>query len=231
MITGDTELRCRIARNGESTKPQRGALRVNWIMVVVLGVLLNGCAGVQPAPTQEERKALAPTGKLRAGMLAQPMHATKDPTSGEFKGLAIDLGNELARRLGVPLEIVAYRTVVEIVGSAQSDQWDIIFLGIGPERARSVDFSAPYAQIEMGYLVSKGCPGRKYLPQLSHRRLFPSRTPLFPRCRSARRSPWPGATTRACRAPSEGRLPAILPHGLEPEFRAPARAPALGRLC
>jgi polar amino acid transport system substrate-binding protein len=109
--------------------------------------------------SQEEKKALAPTGKLRGAFLAnQPVHATKDPASGELKGVAIDLGNELARRIGVPFEAVTYATAVELVDSASSGQWDVIFLGIVPERAKTVDFSAPYAQIEMGYLVSKDAP-------------------------------------------------------------------------
>jgi polar amino acid transport system substrate-binding protein len=127
-----------------------------WVLASVLGLLLSGCAGV-PAPSQEVKQALAPTGKLRAGLLSNnPVHATKDPNSGELKGVAIDLGNELARRLGVPLEVVTYRTAAEIVNSAPSGQWDIVFLGIIPERAKTVDFSAPYAQIEMGYLVPAG---------------------------------------------------------------------------
>jgi polar amino acid transport system substrate-binding protein len=132
-------------------------MRINWILTAILGLTISGCAGVQTAPTQEERQALAPTGKLRAAFFAnQPVHATKDPVTGELKGVAMDLGNEMARRLGVPLEVVTYRTAVELVNSAQTGQWDIIFLGIVPARAKTVDFSAPYAQIEMGYLVAKG---------------------------------------------------------------------------
>lgn len=132
-------------------------MRINWIMTAVLGLLVSGCASIQTGPTQEERQALAPTGKLRAGFLAnQPLNATKDPVTGELKGLAIDLGNELARRLGVPIEVVTYRNPVELVNSAQTGERDIIFLGIVPERAKTVDFSAPYAQVDMGYLVPKG---------------------------------------------------------------------------
>lgn len=105
-------------------------MRINWIMTAVLGLLVSGCASIQTGPTQEERQALAPTGKLRAGFLAnQPLNATKDPVTGELKGLAIDLGNELARRLGVPIEVVTYRNPVELVNSAQTGERDIIFLG------------------------------------------------------------------------------------------------------
>jgi polar amino acid transport system substrate-binding protein len=128
----------------------------NWLVAAALGLLLSGCAGIKRAPAPEVTQALAPAGKLRAGLLSNnPVHATKDPISGELKGVAIDLGNELARRLGVQLEVVTYRTAAEIVNSAPSGQWDIVFLGIVPERAKTMDFSAPYAQIEMGYLVPK----------------------------------------------------------------------------
>lgn len=116
-------------------------------------------AALSVAFSQDEKQALAPTGKLRGAFLAnQPIHATKDAGSGELKGVAIDLGKELARRLGVPFEPITYATAVELVGSAPSGQWDVIFLGVVPERAKTVDFSAPYAQIEMGYLVSKDAP-------------------------------------------------------------------------
>ncbi len=132
-------------------------MRMNSTAAVVLGLLLNGCAGVQTAPTQAEKEALAPTGKLRGAFLAnQPAHATKDPTSGELKGIAIDLGKELARRIGVPFEVVTYPTPSALVGSITSGQWDIIFTGIIPARVKELDFSAPYVQIEIGYLVVKG---------------------------------------------------------------------------
>jgi len=132
-------------------------MRKNWIAAAVLGLLLNGCAGVQTAPTQAEKQALAPTGKLRGAFLAnQPAHARKDPASGELQGIAIDLGRELARRIGVPFEAVTYPTPAALVGSIKSGQWDIIFTGIIPSRAKDLDFSAPYIQIEMGYLVGKG---------------------------------------------------------------------------
>jgi polar amino acid transport system substrate-binding protein len=132
-------------------------MRMNWKAALVLGLLVSACAGVQTAPTQEEKLALAPTGKLRGAFFAnQPAHATKDPVSGEPKGIAIDLGKELARRLGVPFEPVTYPTPSALAGSIASGQWDIIFTGIIPGRAKELNISAPYVQIEIGYLVAKG---------------------------------------------------------------------------
>ena len=106
-------------------------MRIRWIVATVVSLLLTGCAGMQTLPTPEERQALAPTGKLRAAFLAnQPIHATKDPATGELKGVAIDLGRDLARRLQVPFEPVTYPTVVAMMGSAKSGDWDIIFTAL-----------------------------------------------------------------------------------------------------
>ncbi len=130
-------------------------MNISWVVVAVFGLLLSGCANIQTAPTQEERQALAPTGKLRAALITtNPIHATKDPTSGELKGVAIDLGRELARRIGVPFEVVSYASTGALVASTKSGQWDIVFIGF--PAARDMDLSAPYAHIEMGYLVPKG---------------------------------------------------------------------------
>jgi polar amino acid transport system substrate-binding protein len=75
-----------------------------------------------------------------------------------MKGVAIDLGRELARRIGVQFEVVSYPTVVALIDSAKSGQWDITFIGINPDRAKYIDFSATYAEVEMGCLVPKGSP-------------------------------------------------------------------------
>lgn len=45
-------------------------MNVNSIATAVLILVLGGCAGIQTAPTPEEKRALVPTGKLRAAMLA-----------------------------------------------------------------------------------------------------------------------------------------------------------------
>jgi polar amino acid transport system substrate-binding protein len=111
------------------------AMRVNCFGLLALGTLLSGCSSVDTAPTTEERLALAPTGKLRAAMvITNPVHATKDPSSGEMKGIAIDLGKEMARRLGVPFEVVGYSGGAALIASATSGQWDIAFIGVPRRR-------------------------------------------------------------------------------------------------
>src|SRR5687768_4784842 len=107
---------------------------IQWLMGVI-AVVLTACAGVQTAPTPETR-TIAPTGKLRVGFLSTtPLHATKDPSSGEFKGVAVDLGKELARRIGVPFEPVAYSSFSSLIAGAKADEWDVAMMGINEERA------------------------------------------------------------------------------------------------
>jgi polar amino acid transport system substrate-binding protein len=129
----------------------------NWLATALLAFLFWGCAGSQTAPTPEARQALAPTGKLRVAFLATaPLHAVKDPASGELKGPAVDLGREMARRIGVPFEPVPYASFPPVLAGAKSGEWDIAMMGISPERGQIVDFTAPYMVVEFGYLVPVG---------------------------------------------------------------------------
>lgn len=140
------------------------AKRVEWIFAAALGLLLNGCAGIQTAPSQEERQALAPTGKLRVGFLSNSaLYAKKDAASGELKGVAVDLGKELARRIGVPFEAVGYSSVSAQLAGAKSGEWDVVMMAINPQRALVVDFTAPYMEVEFSYLV----PGSSSISTLS----------------------------------------------------------------
>lgn len=130
---------------------------IRWHVTAVLALMLVGCAGVQTGPTSEQRQALAPTGRLRVGFLSTtPIHATKDGASGEFKGPAVDLGREMARRIGVQFEPVAYTSFPPVLAGAKSGEWDIAMIGITPEREQIVDFTAPYMVVEFGYLVPSG---------------------------------------------------------------------------
>lgn len=130
----------------------------DWLGAGVVALFFGGCAGMQTAAIPETRAAVAPTGKLRVGFLSAPLYATRDPVTGELKGTAVDLGKELARRLGVPFEAVVYAAVPALVGGAKSGEWDVGLIAINAERAAAMDFSAPYMELEQGYLVRAGVP-------------------------------------------------------------------------
>ena len=80
-----------------------------WFTAVVVGFLAAGCASNASTPSQGERQALAPTGKLRVALYTgAPASIVQGATLDESKGVGFDLGKELARRIGVPFEPVVY---------------------------------------------------------------------------------------------------------------------------
>jgi polar amino acid transport system substrate-binding protein len=112
-------------------------------------------------PTPAARAELAPSGTLRAGInYGNFILATRDAATGESRGVAIDLTRELAQRLGVRFELVAYTSVAAMVDAAKTGAWDIAFLGIDPAREGEIGFSAAYLEIDATYLVPAGSPLR-----------------------------------------------------------------------
>ena len=131
----------------------------SWRTATMVGLLVAGCAGLASAPDQEERQALAPTGKLRVALyLGAPASIVRAATLDESKGVGFDLGKELARRIGVPFEPVVYPSPGAIVGGLKGGEWDVTFFGPSPERESVLDFTAPFLVIEHGYLVPAGSP-------------------------------------------------------------------------
>jgi polar amino acid transport system substrate-binding protein len=129
-------------------------------LALVAAVLLSACAAVLPAPTVAAGQ-LAPGGTLRAAInYGNPLLATRD-ANGEPRGVSVDLARELARRLGVPLEMVTYTAAGKVVEGIKSDAWDVGFFAIDPVRAADTDFTAPYLIIEGAYLVPEVSPIRR----------------------------------------------------------------------
>ncbi len=128
-----------------------------WLMTAILGLLLTGCAGISPAPTPEALQALAPTGKLRVGLLlGDSTQVLRDSASGEMKGVGFDLGKELARRMRISFEPVEYPSIGALLDGGKSGGWDIAFIGFNSERAKDWDFVAPHLEVEFGYLIPGG---------------------------------------------------------------------------
>jgi polar amino acid transport system substrate-binding protein len=111
------------------------------------------------AVTDAVRNDLASGGKLRAAInLGNPILANKDATSGEARGVSVDLARELGKRLGVPVELVTYTAAGKVVEGIKAGEWDIAFFAIDPVRAADTDFTAAYVVIEGAYLVRNDSP-------------------------------------------------------------------------
>jgi polar amino acid transport system substrate-binding protein len=84
--------------------------------------------------------------------------ATRDPGSGELRGVAVDLAHELGTQSGLPIEVVAFESAGKMFEAVKTGEWDVAFLAIDPGRADEIDFTAPYVEIEGTYLVPSGSP-------------------------------------------------------------------------
>lgn len=109
--------------------------------------------------TTSLRNELAPTGKLRVGInYGNPVLATRDPASGELRGVAVDLARELGQRVDLPVELVGFDAAGKMFEAVRAGAWDVAFLAIDPGRADEIDFTAAYIEIEGTYLVPAGSP-------------------------------------------------------------------------
>ena len=123
-------------------------------------LLASGCVTADVVPYDVVRE-LAPAGKLRAAInFGNRVLAQKDPQTGEARGVSVDLAREVARRAGIPLEIVPYDAAGKVSADATSNRWDIAFVARDPDRAKHIDFTAPYVIIEGTYLVTQDSPLR-----------------------------------------------------------------------
>lgn len=107
------------------------------------------------------RSELAPTGKLRVGLnYGNFLLVLKDAPDGTPRGIAPDLGRELGKRLGVPVEFVRYDAAGKLADGVKTGAWDVAFLGAEPQRANEIAFTAAYLEIPVTYLVPAGSPLR-----------------------------------------------------------------------
>ena len=112
-------------------------------------------AKAQPVPATRIVKELAPTGVLRVGVYpGSPTSWVRLPGNGGSAGVAFDLGHALAARLGVPVRVIEYPRVADIVEALQRQDVDFTFTNASAARARVVDFTPPLIRLELGVLVS-----------------------------------------------------------------------------
>jgi len=106
------------------------------------------------------RAELAPTGKLRVGINYGNVILAAKAASGELRGVHVDLARELARRVGVPLELVGYDAAGAIVEGIKSGVLDVGLLSYEPARTGEVAFSPVYLEVDATYLEPSGSPLR-----------------------------------------------------------------------
>jgi polar amino acid transport system substrate-binding protein len=97
---------------------------------------------------------IAPSGKLKIGYyLGSPTSMVKDAKTGESRGLTVELGQQLANRLGVETEFKEYPRLADVVEALKAGEVDFTVTNASPARALIVDFSPTVVSLELGYLV------------------------------------------------------------------------------
>jgi len=135
------------------------SLRKSSLMKIAAGIAL--LTGLVVAVAAENIPAdIAPTGSLRVaiavGPAASTFWATRDPASGQARGVTVELAKAAAAKLRVPLKLVEYQNSGEIAVAAAKDTWDISFMPADAEREKFVDQGPPYVVYESTYLVRAG---------------------------------------------------------------------------
>jgi polar amino acid transport system substrate-binding protein len=127
-------------------------------VATLLGLILVLSIGTGTLAVGDDvMKQLVPTGKLRVGIAyapaPTPIFVAKD-AAGDVHGVPRDLGDALAKALGVPVQMVIVATTAELTDACSSGAIDVGFMPTDDERRTRVDFSPPYFVIESTYLVA-----------------------------------------------------------------------------
>lgn len=130
-------------------RPGMSLVRVPLVIAALLATV--PIAGAQQTP--DPRVAdLVRAGKVRIALF--PPQYTKDPTTGELKGVWADIARAFAARVGVELVFVEHPTPPKMVECLKAGACDVGFMGFDTARARDVEgFSPAFIEFDYTYLV------------------------------------------------------------------------------
>jgi polar amino acid transport system substrate-binding protein len=102
-------------------------------------------------------KELAPTGKLRVGVAfapsASPLFVVKE-ADGSPRGVTVDLGEALAKQLGLAAEIMVAPNTGELTDALEAGRIDVSFMPMDDERKKRIAFGPVYFEVESTYMVT-----------------------------------------------------------------------------
>ena len=113
---------------------------MTFLRTLALGALVAGATLAAQAQTLPERIAKTKTIKIAVNAIYPPMEY-KDPESGKLIGFDVDLGNALAKELGVTLDWQE-SAFEQLIPSLQTGRVDMILSGLNdrPARRETMDF-------------------------------------------------------------------------------------------
>lgn len=128
---------------------------MEWCSDIRGASVLNAAQMTNP----DDLKQLAPTGKLRGGVVVSPaasaFFAIKDG-KGDVHGVTVDLVRAFAETLKLPLALQVYDNSGQVTDAVAEGDCDVAFMPQDAERAKKVDFGPAYYFISSTYLVPAG---------------------------------------------------------------------------
>ena len=126
-------------------------LAMSFVLCSLSALLLAGPIAAQ--------SPLAPTGTFRAAFLGDnPSLGRVNAQTGAVTGPVADLVKELARRLGVPYQLIPVPNAREVTARLLDHSADVGFMAYNAGRAADVDFTAPWLLMPNSYLVRADSP-------------------------------------------------------------------------
>ena len=151
------------------------ALRLDRRALIATG-LAAGAAAALPTRVRAQAR-IAPPNIIKAGTLVMSINPTLPPLQfvddrGQLQGMRVELGNEVAKRLGLTPEYIRIEFSAMVPGLA-AKRWDMINTGIfwTEERSRLM-YMVPYEQAAVSFLAARGNPlGISKIQDLAGRRV------------------------------------------------------------
>ncbi|MCJ2012747.1 transporter substrate-binding domain-containing protein [Methylobacterium sp. J-076] len=110
-----------------------------------------------PAQDGAAKAELAPAGALRVGLVEAPSAGlvfVARAAGGAARGVAADLGADLAQRLGLPLAQTLFPNSGASAAALQAEEIDVAFMPVDATRRQVIAFGPGYYDLESTYLVS-----------------------------------------------------------------------------
>jgi polar amino acid transport system substrate-binding protein len=122
---------------------------------LLVAMLFSGVGATAAQNASDRRVAdFLQAGKIRIGLFSSQF--SKDPASGELRGVRPDMARALAARIGVQAVLLERASPLQVIECLKFAACDVVFL---PKDARAGDigdFSFPFLQSEFTFLVPAG---------------------------------------------------------------------------
>jgi polar amino acid transport system substrate-binding protein len=139
-----------VDRENVTTK-REDAMGRSMLASLALSLAMVAATVAQAGAQYDVGGQIAPTGKLRVGVLMLSYFAVED--GGTLKGWSPDLGAELARRVGLPHELVPIHNPADMIDAFKTGRIDVTFIGITKDRAAAFDFGPVLIGLRTTFLV------------------------------------------------------------------------------